>query len=335
MTDNYLKVLKADPRPWLLEEDNPSVRYIALTELTGKSLKNPSVKKARRDIMKTGPVPTILFKQADGGYWDTAEDFYVRAKYRGTVWQLLILAKLAADTDDLQVKQAGEFILEWSQDRESGGFAYRGNGKGGLHTAVLPCLTGNMLYSLIRLGFFDDQRVQLGLKWIEKYFRADDGENKPPAIWPYDRFEQCWGSHTCHMGLVKILKAISEIPEERRTPALRQVAATGAEHLLKHHLYKKSHDLSSVAKPAWIEFGFPLMWNTDALEMLGILTKLGYRDQRMHDAVELVISKQDAQGCWKLETTYNGRFQVNIERKGKPSKWITLNALRVLKGFFG
>jgi hypothetical protein len=335
MTDSYLKVLKADPRPWLLEEDNPSVRYFALTELMDKSLKHPSVKKAKRDIMKIGPVPTILFKQRDGGYWDNAEDFYVRAKYRGTVWQLIILANLGADIDDLQVRQAGEFILEWSQDRESGGFSYRGNGKGGLHTAVLPCLTGNMLYSLIRLGFFDDKRVQHGLKWIENYFRADDGESKPPAVWPYDRFEQCWGSHTCHMGLVKILKAISEIPEAKRTPGLRQVSAAGAEHLLKHHLYKSSHDVGNIAKPAWTKFSFPLMWNTDALEMLGILAMLGYREERMLDAIELVRSKQDDQGRWNLETTFNGRFQVNIERKGKASKWVTLNALRVLKSYYG
>ena len=76
------------------------------------------------------------------------------------------------------------------------------------------------------------------------------------------------------------------------------------------------------------------MWNIDALEILGILTRLGYRDKRMQEAVDLVISKQDHEGKWNLESTFNGRFQVNIERKGKPSKWITLNALRVLKRMY-
>ncbi|MCK4931145.1 MAG: hypothetical protein KAT01_03190 [Candidatus Aminicenantes bacterium] len=41
--------------------------------------------------------------------------------------------------------------------------------------------------------------------------------------------------------------------------------------------------------------------------------------------------KQNEKGRWILENTYNGRFQVNIERKGKPSKWITMNALRTIK----
>jgi len=64
------------------------------------------------------------------------------------------------------------------------------------------------------------------------------------------------------------------------------------------------------------------------------LAKLGYRDEPMQEAVDLVISKQDAQGRWKLESTFNGRFQTNIERKSEPSKWITLNALKALKRIY-
>jgi len=65
------------------------------------------------------------------------------------------------------------------------------------------------------------------------------------------------------------------------------------------------------------------------------LRNLGYRDKRTQEAVDLVISKQDDQGKWKLESTFNGCFQVNIEEKGKAGKWITLNAVRVLKRYYG
>jgi len=77
------------------------------------------------------------------------------------------------------------------------------------------------------------------------------------------------------------------------------------------------------------------MYQTDVLEVLGILTSLGYRDKRMQEAVDLVVKKQDERGRWKLDDNFNGRFQVDIEEKGKPSKWITLNALRVLKQYYG
>ena len=77
------------------------------------------------------------------------------------------------------------------------------------------------------------------------------------------------------------------------------------------------------------------MYQTDVLEILSILTKLGISDGRMQEAIDLVISKQDKQGRWTLENTYNHRFHVDIERKDKVSKWITLHALRVLRRLYG
>jgi hypothetical protein len=47
--------------------------------------------------------------------------------------------------------------------------------------------------------------------------------------------------------------------------------------------------------------------------------------------LRLVLSKQDAAGRWKMEYTYNGKTWADIEEKGKPSKWVTLRALCVLK----
>ena len=44
-----------------------------------------------------------------------------------------------------------------------------------------------------------------------------------------------------------------------------------------------------------------------------------------------MLSKQDAAGRWKMEYTYNGKTWADIEEKGKPSKWVTLRALCVLK----
>ena len=81
------------------------------------------------------------------------------------------------------------------------------------------------------------------------------------------------------------------------------------------------------------------MYQTDVLELLGILTRLARegaarpgapRDPRMDEALALVASKADAQGRWKLQSTFNGRFVVDIEAKGEPSRWVTLRALEVL-----
>jgi len=332
---NWKSVLKADPTDWLLGEDNPSVRYLALTDILGVPVDDPEAMKAKDAIMETGVVPQILAKQEEGGYWDKLDKLYT-AKYKGTVWQLIVIAELLADGSDERIRNACEFILENSQDRESGGFSMHRSARmgGGRHREVIPCLTGNMVWSLIRLGHPSDSRVQRGISWITTYQRFDDAIAEPHQGWPYDKATACWGTHTCHMGVVKALKALSEIPPDERSEDVNRTLLEGVEYMLIHHVHKRSHDLSKVSKPGWRRFGFPLMYQTDVLEILGILTQLGYRDERMQEAVDLVVSKQDASGRWKLANTFNGRFQVDIEEKGEPSKWITLNALRALKRYY-
>ncbi|WXG47159.1 MAG: nitrogen fixation protein NifH [Candidatus Atabeyarchaeum deiterrae] len=327
---------KADPTYWLLEDNNPSVRYFTLTDLLERTKNNNEVMEARTKIMETGPVPKILASQKSGGYWGKPEDFYIRSKYKGTVWNLILLAELGADENDARIKNTCEFLLRNSQDRKSGGFSYvKAKGGGGLHTGVIPCLTGNMIWSMIRFGCLDDPRIRRGIDWITKFQRFDDSVEVSPRGWPYDKREKCWGTHTCHMGVVKALKALAEIPAEHRSEQVRSTIETGVEYLLKHHIYKRSHNLTQVSKPRWLKFGFPLMWNTDALEILGILAGLGCKDERMQEAIELVTSKQDDQGRWKLDDAFGGRYLFKMEQIGEPSKWITLNALKAIKSYFG
>jgi hypothetical protein len=332
---NWNSVLKADPTDWLLETDNPSVRYFALKDLLEKPETDTKVVAAKNEIMKIGIVPKILERQNDQGYWDAPDRFYT-AKYKGTAWQLIILAELGADGNDERIKRACEFILENSQDHESGGFSVWHSARigGGRHSGIIPCLTGNMVWSLIKHEFFADSRVERGINWITKYQRFDDGNVHVPKGWPYDKATSCFSKHSCHMGVVKALKALAAIPANKRSDDVKRTIDSAVEYLLIHHIHKRSHDLSCVSKPGWLKFGFPLMYQTDTLEILGILTALGYKDERMQEAVNLVLSKQDTEGKWILENTFNGRFQTSIEQKGKPSKWITLNALRMLKRFY-
>jgi hypothetical protein len=334
--DKWRRYLKADPIEWLLEEDNPSVQYFTLTEILEKSPTNSEVASAKKVIMTNGTVPKILSKMNSAGYWETPSSFYT-AKYKGTIWQLITLAELGADPSDARVKAACEFILQNSQHTESYGFsmAHAEKTGGGRQSGVIPCLTGNMIFSLIRLGYLDDPRVQSGIEWINRYQRFDDAEGEgAPKGWPYDKFEMCYGKHSCHMGAAKALKALAEIPAQKRNKNTQTTIQTGAEYFLKHHIYKQSHNLAKVSKPGWLKLGFPLMYQTDVLELFGILSALGYKDNRMQKASDFIVSKQNADGHWKLESTFNGKTQTNIERKGEESKWITLKALTALKHYY-
>ena len=334
---NWQSYLRADPIPWLLEEENPSVRYFTLRYILDRADGDPELDNAMCRIMETGAVPAILSLQDNGGFWSGAKRFYTH-KYSGSVWQMLLLAELGADGNDSRIQKGCRFILENAYEPESGAFAMKSSAKrrGGLPNEVIPCLTGNMLWVLIRFGLLEDPRVQKGIGWVIRYQRYDDGTETPPSGWPYDRFEICWGRHTCHMSIVKNLKAFAAIPEANRTAGIRDVIEKSAEFLLIHHIHKRSHALDTVSKPGWLRLGFPLMYQTDILEILDILTGLGYRDPRMQEAVDILLEKQDETGRWTLQNSYNNdRMPVPIEVKGKPSKWITLNVLKTIKNYYG
>ena len=223
-------------------------------------------------------------------------------------------------------------LLRNSWDKESGAFSYDSAAKGGgTHGSVIPCLTGNMAWSLIRLGYVNAPQTRAAIQWLARYQRFDDGIVQTPRGWPYDGFEMCWGRHSCFMGVVKTLKALSAIPAKARSKTVNQTIHRGAEFILAHHIHKRSHALDHMSRPGWLKLGFPHMYQTDILEILLLLTGLGYRDPRMREAVAIVRSKRREDGRWQLEQTFNDRFQKKIERKGEPSKWITARAMNMLK----
>jgi len=301
---------------WLLEPDNPSVRLNTLRFLLDRSEHDPDVLQSAGTINVSPPVKTILDLQEPGGHWAPEKSFYT-GKYKSTVWTLLVLAELGADARAERIQAACEFILENAQHHASGGFSQQGGRNGGQVSDIIPCLTGNMLWVFVRFGYLDDPRVQSAIDWIVRYQRCDDGEGKVPSGWPYDNWEICRGRHTCHMGVVKTLKAFAGFPKEKRSKAIRQTIGRAAEFMLIHHIFKRSHNLARVSKPGWKKFGFPLMYQTDVLEILNLQLDLGHRDPRMAVAVELVRAKQCDDDRWKLEYCYTTLVPVEKKRGGE------------------
>ncbi len=333
---DWKSFLKHNTLEWLLEEENPSVRYFTLIDLLNKKPDSSEVKEAKSKIMTEGPVPIILSKQKSGGYWgDDPFRFYL-PKLKATFWTFLTLAEFAANRNDRKIRQTCKYIFEHIQDKTSGAFAPRsGKDGGGDHDKVLPCHTGLMIFSFIRFGYLNDPRIQKGIDWFVKYQRFDDGVEKSPKGWPYSagnqKGESCWGKHTCHVAVVGCLKALSEIPKTQRSNEVKSTLEQASEYMLKHHIYKRSHDLNRISIHNWINLG---LFDFGFLGVLSILAKLDYKDDRMQDAVDLLISKQNKNGRWPVEENYDRKFHTNMERKGEESKWVTLNALRALKNFY-
>jgi hypothetical protein len=174
-----------DTVAWLLDCDDPFVRYFTLT-LLGESADSVAAAKTWCLITTEGAVPLILAAQREEGDRCKRERFYT-AKTTGTVWQFIILAQLGADGADERLRRACEAILYASQDAESGGSCVNcAQAVGGRHGSVIPCLTGNLIFSLIKLGYLDDPRVRRAIDWITTYQRFD-ADDDAPIGWPTTR----------------------------------------------------------------------------------------------------------------------------------------------------
>jgi hypothetical protein len=336
---NWLERLNDDPRPWLLEEDkeNPGVRYFALRELDGLEEQAPEVRAARRAVMTRGPVPEILAKQTPDGYWVKPGPGY-SPKYRSTVWQVIFLAQLGADGEDGRVHAGCKYLLRHNP-APNGGFSYNGKNAG-----LIQCLQGNLCAALIDLGLLGETRLGKAIDWLARSVTGAGiapAEERKASI-RYLRsgnsgpgFPCSANNHLpCAWGAIKAMLALSKIPVESRTPAVEAAIQVGAEFLLSHDPALADYPMGYSTKPnrSWFKFGYPIGYVSDVLQTLEVLTALRCGDDgRLKPALELVLSKQDEQGRWPLEYTYNGKTWADVEIKGQPSKWVTLRALRVLQ----
>ena len=325
---------------WLLEEDveNPGVRFYTLTDLLGYPIEHPDVTAARQAVMNEGPVPAILGAQETEGYWTKSGEGYY-PKYRGTVWSVIYLAQLGADPDHPKVRAAGDYVLENSRAK-TGVFSLTGTPSGNVH-----CLAGNLGAALLDLGFGRDERLVQALGLMSRFVTGEGlapaEDRKQPLR--YLKSGACGPGFLCSAnnrlpcawGAVKVLRALNRVPEVQRTPTMQAAHQAAVGLLLSVDPATAGYPAGYSDKPSrsWFRFGFPIFYVTDVLQTAEALTEAGYgSDPRLAATYDLILDKRDKDGQWKMEYSYQGKTWVDIEERGKPSKWVTLRALRVLRG---
>ena len=330
---------------WLLEEGNPSTRYFTLKDILGRGEENPVVKDARAHIRSSRIVEKIFSKQNPEGYWQEPYNPY-HPKYKSSYWQIMILGQLGLDRSDERLRKACEFIFQFQH--EKGGFTSYTKERAleeykflesekkklppkdeWIKTKVFEhqysCLTGNMVAALLRIGYTGDVRVNKALEWLTSIQNEDGG-----WLCPYWK-AHIKDTHSCFYGTICPLEALSEIPKDMLTDKMKKSIKIGVEFLLMHRLYKADHHNYKIINKSWLNLSFPWFYGYNILRGLDVLTKLDYiKDNRLDDALEIVVNKRTNEGKWKLESSPTGRMQANIEKKGKESKWMSLIAMRVL-----
>jgi hypothetical protein len=128
-----------------------------------------------------------------------------------------------------------------------------------------------------------------------------------------------------------VLSAFSKIQADERSPTIEAAIEKGVDFLLGYDLVGGDYPGVRGGSRLWQKFGFPLGYTSDLLEAVTALAELGVADPNINEAVKFVISKQGGDGRWLLERNLGGKMWVRFEEKGKPSKWVTLRALRAIK----
>lgn len=142
----------------------------------------------------------------------------------------------------------------------------------------------------------------------------------------------------CAWGAIKELLGLARVPDRQRSRLVRAAINKGVEFLLSRDPAVADYPMLSTDRQpssSWFKLGFPSGYVADVLQNLEALAELGHaRDPRLANALQWVESQQ-RDGIWLNHYAYNHKTAVDIERQGKPSKWVTLRACTVLKAAFG
>jgi hypothetical protein len=328
--------LNGDSLSWLLEPDDPGVRYLALRDLCDLPAGDAALSAARAAAHVHGPLATVLAGMAPEGYWAEPGPGYL-PKYRSSVWSVILLAQLGARIEeDERIGRACDYMLE---------HALAPGGQWASATApagTVDCLQGNLCWALPALGY-DDPRLAKAFEWMARTVTgegmAPNSQRDAPLRYYAGKcgpLFACGANNTlpCAWGAAKVMLAFGHWPVERRTPLIERAVEQGVEFLLGVDPADAAYPNGYSDKPSgnWWKFGFPVFYVTDILQIAEALTALGYAgDSRLARALALIRDKQDANGRWPLEYDYAGKTWIDVGPKKQPNKWVTLRALRVLK----
>ncbi|HXW67327.1 MAG TPA: hypothetical protein VEL82_05585 [Thermoplasmata archaeon] len=311
---------------WLLEPQQPSMRYLTLTRLLGKSGSVSGVRESRENLRTDPWVREILSRRNPAGWWERDHN-WLEPRFLGTNWSMLALADLGATRDIPEIEVSCEFWMG-SSPLQGGGVGGFGQGKGHF------CYTANMARALIQLGYGDDPRVRKTLDWLVRVAHPKGG-------WSC-RMDRDGVSAGRTLDAWEGLAAFAAYPRSKWTPAMQRCVERGAEFFLERELHRQGEPYAP-----WFRFHWPVHYYYDLLVGLECLTNLGYgSDPRLRYALDFLRKQQRLDGRWAIgppqtDPDADGAkwfaqhptkrpTPLTFEKAGEPSKMITLRALTVL-----
>ncbi len=306
---------------WLLDSEEPAIRYFTLADLLERPGTAPEVIQARADIMEGAWVRALLAGQgSDGGF-----GVHPYQKWTGAHWRLVSLVELGIPAHEPRACAAADQVLQWLTGKSHRSRIVRLEGL----TRRCASQEGNALAVCSRLGLAEDPRVSylagalLGWQWPDGGWNCDKQESARHSSF-YESLAPLWG-------LIEYHRASGD-------EACGEAARRAADFFLRHDLFR-SEQSGEVIDPEWLRLHYPLYWRYDILQALTVLSRLGpLTDPRAQEALDILEQKRLPDGRWEVEGCYwklpGGKLTsvdvVDWGRRG-PNRMITLNARRALK----
>jgi hypothetical protein len=302
-----------------------------MRDLTDAPADEVAAERAR--VATKGAGARLLSLQAPDGRWGGA------AWNRGwdsTMHVLSLLRELGLDPASDEARRAVGPVRDhvrwrgWDWDGTWRGEDFKGNPF--FAGEVEPCINGQVAASSAYFGQATQSERIFDLLLAEQL--SDGGWNCEA---PNGSTRSSFNTTIC------ALEALLEYELAGRNDAkIREARLRGQDYLLERRLFHRKTtgeviDRDRAGESDWTHFTFPNWWHYDVLRGLEYLRRAGLKpDERLAEAIALVESKRGSDGRWLLEHQYPGRRAVELEEGvGKPSRWITLRALRVLDWYSG
>jgi hypothetical protein len=308
---------------WLLESD-PSIRWQTLQDLLEAPTEIVTAERAR--VATEGWGARILALEGEDGLWSGGALFPTRngkpdpgdrsegQPWTATAYSLELLRDLGVDPHRDRLQQAVARVRANCRWEHAGQPFFEGE--------VEPCING----MTVALGTYYGQNVDSVVARLVSEQLEDGGWN----------CEAEFGSvRSSFHTTIRVLEGLLA-HEQASGGSAEAIAARrrGEEYLLERNLFRRKSS-GEVVDSAWLQFSFPTRWHYDVLRALEYFRLTGDRpDPRAYEALDVLRSKQQVDGTWLLENTHRGAVHFSMEDgDGKPSRWNTLRALRVLRWY--